>query len=707
MRKQFILLLLLAVGIPASAQSISERQARENAAEFLMSNSDHSGTRQAQKPQLETAAVGTPSLYVFNVDGGGFVVASGDSRTLPVLGYSTTGRFNWDRIPANMRWWLQEYSRAIAALGDVQLPAKTRAEGDARAAISPLIKSKWGQADNVYNIQCPTYEGKVEKYKGKNCYSGCVATAMAAVMNYHKWPKAATQPIPAYEWIIKNAQEGAELKETFSADALPAVTFDWDNILDTYLNEPDADDNRTVKSDVTDAQKNAVAQLMRYCGQSVQMSYSPVNSTAPSETVSEALRKYFGYDKGATCLLRDQFTIDSWDKIIYDELAAGRPVIYAGAADGGGHAFVCDGYDGAGLYHIDWGWNGESNNYFALSVLNPYSYDKDVTPGFVYSYEQEAVVGIQPAKEGSQASPWPMVSLYSKPYLVDSEDGKSVLLYFNAIYYDFDPAKATFNIELFSMNKSTGQLEQATDLKMKGEMDAQIFYNYSIELPKTDSENGGDRSYDLYIGMRCTSVENAGWQNISGATNFIRASVKDGNISYVVMPSPAGLSITKCEVTKGTGTQGSNNDLTFTLKNDGDEFNGTLYLEVFPIGTADPEKAYKDIKEDTGDTYKVESTAKAGTYIKANTTGNLLFSFTPKSEGNYLFILYDYLMDSESKVLFRPIAHCSLGVTPTGIHAIDSKAEAADGPYYNLSGQQVVPQRKGVYIRNGKKVIVK
>jgi hypothetical protein len=705
MKRLHILVVLLAVCLSVSAQSISEQQAREQAVQFLMSDPGRSGTRQAmkQRPQLETAAVGTSGLYVFNVEGGGFVVASGDARALPVLGYSATGRFDWDRMPENMRWWLQEYSRAIAALGNTQLPSQTRAE-ETRAAIAPMIKCLWGQKA-PYNHLCPIYDGDVTNYKGERCVTGCTATAMAQVMAFHQWPKKATTSIPAYQYEVSNVRQRPLLRETFSAEALEPITFDWKNMLDTYLDEPDEEGQRNVRSNVTKAQRNAVAQLMRYCGQSVQMSYSPTVSLAWVPPIADALRNYFGYDQGVMFVDRRGVSIEKWEKGIYDELAAGRPVVFSGTSTDGGHTFVCDGYDGAGLYHFDWGWNGDCNNYFSLSVLNPNIYDNYVAYEASFSYAHGAVIGIQPPKEGTQPAPsWPVVQFYTKPYIA-TKDGQE-RLYFDVMYANLVP-EATFSIELFVKDETTGIFTQTSDFKLSVKMKSQDPCPIIITLPATFK--GEDRTFDTYIGMLCTSVEGAQWSIISGETTVIRTTVKDGQATYVVMPSAAGLSIQSGRITRGMGTVGTNNDLTLTIQNKGEEYTGQVCLEEYFIGNDDPAEAFKAIYNDPVKLggYTLEHTSQAGAYIKANSSADVLFSFRPKSEGTYLFILYEALYDEKIQLLNRPLAYCSLSTSSTGIQTIETKVEGEDTPYYNLSGQKVVPQRKGIYIHNGKKVILR
>ena len=81
---------------------------------------------------------------------------------------------------------------------------------------------------------------------------------------------------------------------------------------------------------------------------------------------------------------------------LYHELAEGRAIIYAGQSTGGGHEFVCDGYQGEDYFHINWGWSGMCDSYFKLSALNP---DEQGIGGSTssegYRLGQNAVVGVQ------------------------------------------------------------------------------------------------------------------------------------------------------------------------------------------------------------------------------------------------------------------------------------------------------------------------
>ena len=397
MKRQLLLLLLVLMTAGVWAQQISEEQARNRALKYLSNNAPAKtrGLNVGMDRKTVTAKTGAKSIYAFNLDGGGFVIASGDSRALPVLGYSATGNIDWDRMPDNLRAWLKSYDQAMATLGNTKEftdgvsrhGQKTRAP---REAIAPLLKTPWDQLEPYWN-DTPPYDGANPDWKGQPSLTGCVATAMAMVMNYYQWPKEACTEIPAYD--ITTAHENVE--KVWHIDALPPTTFDWDNMLDNYV---------TPEGIIgTPEQQKAVAKLMRYCGQGVRMKYSPQVSLAYDQTAAEALVKYFGYQNTVQDRHRICYSIDGWEDLIYSELTNGRPVVYGGSREEDRHFFVCDGYDGNGLFHINWGWGGYLDAYFSLSVLNPYD-----TPGtgagsigIGFSIDQDAVIGVQPDKDGT------------------------------------------------------------------------------------------------------------------------------------------------------------------------------------------------------------------------------------------------------------------------------------------------------------------
>ena len=371
-RKFFITVLLMALSITGVwADERSEREARMLAMRFV------SGLFDGQYDDTGLTLQGQVcGLYVFSLgEQGGFIIVSNDDLTLPILGFSENGTLDLDNMSDEQHAWLQGYADEIVWLRqhtiDNPLPnlTNTRAGSHDKETIEPLVTTAWNQR-SPYNNLCPEYAS------GKKAVTGCVATAMAQVMNYHKWPEAETKAIPGY-------------RDAYGADHLPleATTFNWGNMLDTYSGSETAEQN------------TAVAELMLYCGYSVEMNYGPSSGSYITK-VAPALKNYFGYNSTATYLSRSSYSNDKWEDIIYHELASKRPVLYGGQSTGGGHAFVCDGYRheyATDYFHINWGWGGKSDEYYVLSVLDPYSGQgiggSSSNGGFYYG--QEAVIGIQ------------------------------------------------------------------------------------------------------------------------------------------------------------------------------------------------------------------------------------------------------------------------------------------------------------------------
>ena len=300
------------------------------------------------------------SYYVFpNANSKGFTIVSGDDRLPEIVGYSSQGSYDENNLPVGFVSFMEAYQNLYnkVNLGDAEALKnlaeikawrnKKNASAASTSAVAPLLGNiEWDQT-SPYNNMCPRYDSV------HVAATGCVATAMAQVMAYYKYPKQLKADIPGYV----NRWNGIPME-------IPTITqeegvYDWDNMLPKYNKEANA----------TQQQKDAVAKLMYHCGAAVRMSYGPESGAAVS---SSKLAKYFGYDADLMMdLSRSTFTLDKWMQIIDTELAAGRPVLYSGQASDGGHQFICDGKDGEGLYHINWGWSGSQNGYFDLSLLNP------------------------------------------------------------------------------------------------------------------------------------------------------------------------------------------------------------------------------------------------------------------------------------------------------------------------------------------------
>lgn len=361
MKKDLLLLLslMLLLSVSAIAGPRSYQQAKaiaQRQAAMLGIEMDAEVAASAKAaPRMSVSSAASPSAtcyYVFaNGEDKGFTIVSGDDRMPEVVGYSAQGTYDPDHLPANYVDFMKAYQETVEALlkGDAQVSGglaearQWRAERAGTAAVAPLLGGiKWNQRA-PYNNMCPLYDGT------NRSVTGCVATAMAQVMMYYQYPKELKATIKDY--ITQTY--GIQIPEISSG-----ATYDWDNMLPDYS-----------KTDYTSAQEDAVAKLMYHCGAAVQMNYGPSSGANVTPAI---LATYFGYDADLMQdLTRTCFTLQQWMKLIDNELKAKRPILYSGKSSGGGHEFVCDGSDGKGLYHINWGWGGYQDGYFDLTILQP------------------------------------------------------------------------------------------------------------------------------------------------------------------------------------------------------------------------------------------------------------------------------------------------------------------------------------------------
>lgn len=400
MKKQLLTALCLIASMAATAAPVGKERVRQQAATFLLQKNGtrHLPGQNASLRLTEPLEMADGALYVFNIsDERGYIVASGDDRTPAILGYADQGNISPDDMPQNMRAWLQSYADQLQQPSTEQAPVSIVSG----SAISPLINTTWDQ-DSPYNLLCP-----VMPETNTHAYTGCVATAMAQVMNFHKWPHETTTPIPAYE-SYQNAWGYSDYNSYWAdydiynyiwVDEIGITTIDWENMLSSY------------SSQATEDEQLAVARLMQLCGASVRMQYNDVGSSLSGNVYAvDALVNYFDYDRSVHNEPRTAHKAAQWNQLIYDELAAGRPVLYNGQSTGGGHAFVVDGYDENNYFHVNWGWSGSANGYFLLAALDPSTNSgsgaSNTTDG--YNYWQGAVIGIRP-QQGTPA-PAPLLT---------------------------------------------------------------------------------------------------------------------------------------------------------------------------------------------------------------------------------------------------------------------------------------------------------
>lgn len=318
--------------------------------------------------------------YVFNRGNNeGFVIVSADDRTNKVFAYSYTGHFDINNLPQQAAWYIKRYDKGMEALlsGADNALNTLRSTKSLGEPIQPLLEKEritWNQGA-PYNDLCPTFG------EGQRAYTGCVATAVAQILRYHKFPKHAVGK-------VSYSDRGTRRNMNFKTEP-----YDWANMLPDYPN---------YGKQASQAERAAVARLLVEVGYAVHMSYAVDNygsSGAMSQIVPNALRDHFNCNKSVHYMGRFNYPDSVFRSTIYNELKHNRPVYYSGAEEtsSGGHAFVCDGYDENGLFHFNWGWGGVANGYFMLENLQPSSLGAGAGEG-KFSGLEDIVVGIEESK---------------------------------------------------------------------------------------------------------------------------------------------------------------------------------------------------------------------------------------------------------------------------------------------------------------------
>ena len=395
----FAIATLAMTTISANAGNITANAARNAANNFLKQKMlkspgsfNAAATADLRLVHAEPSAVvaGANDFYAFNIKGGGFVIIAGEDRAAQVLGYSDKGRLDFNNLPLPLIDLLDGYKREIEFLqtyeGNDLIPAP--ASFKASGTVGPLIKTTWGQED-PYDWQCPVYQGEY-------CVVGCVATAMAQVLKYWEYPTSCSS--------LRSFSSSSTYQ---TIPALPATTFDYSLMLDNYYTHNPETGNPTGYVAFTEEQANEVAKLCRYCGQACKARYGNANETSTGSYTYDQRDAFlrFGYsenmqligkDPSYYCSNSNKYSIEEWCDLINIELQAGRPIPYHDLYEG--HAWVLDGVDADGKFHMNWGFNGRFNGWFEINALvfHPYGDDE------VWDFSQgsnggnEMIIGMYP-----------------------------------------------------------------------------------------------------------------------------------------------------------------------------------------------------------------------------------------------------------------------------------------------------------------------
>lgn len=330
------------ITICVSALFANGKQISQNAA--LSAARKYSRTGQvAPAKNLRSDKTNIAPYYAFNLEQG-YVIVSGDDEMTELVGYAENGFFDAENVPPQMQLWLDRYAEYVAAVQSGKAKARKILLSDSPSVVvEPLVTTKWNQ-DAPFNNFAPEYTD--DNNNTQRCATGCAATAMAQIMKFHNWPE---QGVGHYSY---EHQSFGTISSNFSEHV-----YDWTNMIDRYNN-----------GEYSSEQADAVALLMKDCGVSLNMNYGPV-SGASIYSYYPAFKNYFRYS--SRTVNRSGCETAEFTKIITDELQEGRPIIYCGTGEDGGHAFVVDGYDTNYFLHVNWGWGGYSDGYFDMNYMDP------------------------------------------------------------------------------------------------------------------------------------------------------------------------------------------------------------------------------------------------------------------------------------------------------------------------------------------------
>lgn len=445
MRKLYLLFIAMLCNAMAFSKTVTEDSAKIVGANYL---SRHGVVVNANDLQLTyTANNGQANSYYVFSGTKSFVIVSANDVVKPILAYSKEGAFKTN-TPGQIKSWLDNYSNQIytaVSSNATASVAATQQWSDLKSnatplhstakttGVNPLLSTTWDQSpdyvneNGFYNDNCP-YDYTVNA----NCVTGCVATATAQVMKFWNWP---TQGVGSNSYV------------TSSYGTLYAnygnTTYDWTSMPNSLTGH-----------------NAAVAGLMSDVGISVDMQYSPEESGSyvlssengtPPNCAEYALKTYFKYDPSLHGEARDFYDDATWIGMLETNISAGEPVIYCGDGTAGGHCFVFDGYDDNDNFHVNWGWSGLDDGYYAIDALNPPSLGTGGGAGG-FNSDQGAIFGIKP---DTTTTPTTGSGITSGMYLVDYLQASAYSIPYSS------PFSVTTNVGNFSSSDYSGYIGAA------------------------------------------------------------------------------------------------------------------------------------------------------------------------------------------------------------------------------------------------------
>lgn len=496
-----------------------------------------------------TRSQNNEAVYAFNAgEEQGFVLVSVDNRMRPVAGYALEGSFSYDKMPTPLRALLNDYTRqlqAIEASGIEEISSPYASEAKATpgtTAVAPLLGSICWNQDEPFNALCPMDK----TYSNMRTPAGCVAIAAAQIMKYYAYPLHGTDS-RSY-----TTQQG----QTVSAD-FAAATYDWDNMLPDY------------NGSFTRQQADAVSLLVYHVGIASRMEFDYEGSGTTAKEIAKAFTRYFGYDKNIEYIDRTHYDEPSWDALMRAELDAGRPILQFGEGEAGGHAFVCDGHDGMGFFHYNWGWGGMSDGYFRSSILEPEYLGIGSGLG-AYNFMQSMLTNIQPPTPNSTH----MAGLQlAKPFKAATDStNRDAQTTVTASFYNYGMRNFTGEAALLlcDENGQTVEVLATKSLNNIRELEGGTQgTDFNFIIPATVK----DGTYRLYLSHKeNNATEYTKMRTPVTTPNYLLVTVEETVVKYAQPAFAAKLSLTEKPEVVGQLYNGRRGKFRLTVRNDGEEF---------------------------------------------------------------------------------------------------------------------------------------
>lgn len=617
-------------------------------------------------------------FYVFSDQARDEAMILGADDLLPtVLAYGLKS-FEVSAMPSNMCAWMEQ-CKAVARRVILQNTPLTSPSLSGEI-VEPLLETKWGQ-DKPYNKLC------MEKM-GTYVPSGCVATAMAQVMKYWNYPSQG-KSFHSYQ-----TQSGVSLNANFAQ-----ATYDWNNMLNTY-------------SEYNEAQADAVSLLMYHCGVAVEMEYRAEGSGAQEHDAADALVKYFDYDKSMQLHMRNLYDDEEWQQMLLDELRERRPIIYVGSTKRGeGHCFVCDGFDGNGYFHFNWGWDGVADGYYLVigdDALHPLQQGTGGSAASNAYTEHNCIITHIMPNQGTRDVATKMIA-YA---LVDSKQGlvpaslldrdeqtevttakRGVEYLLSGHFINSSAVKVSVLLGAIFRNTATGEEFAYEGYKAERLPIYSGYVYYPVRLDPI-AING---EYEVYPAFRALDDRGA----TCGDWQIMRSPLTDHRYRVQLEGDLPIMQVVDAQLSSANGYTTDDPTLSITIKALQSFTDQRLTITVFDGENSinafhQPSSTYS-LNE--GETLtlpdmKLRNNARLDTPLKQYHVYRVVISClgAPYELGNMAMTHFSFYVDNN---------------TYTSIHSLSTDAVETNEDYFDLQGRRVASPSHGLYIHNGRKILVK